>query len=283
WQPMGTLYWLPSSRWRWQMSYRKQAQSPPLGLLAEVDEEGNALNPDLSWIQAHLVSGGFQSQLGKRWILETELYQQWLRDVPVEMVSSAFSAVNMVQTYRTELSPLMSAGESENRGLEVNLRTRSFEGWYTNLSGTLYQSVYRGSDNIERSTAFDGRFLGHVTVGRSFRFSKHPNRTLEGHISSLFRGGLRYRAIDQDASREQGLTVFVEGGLTEQLPAYFRVDARLIYRWEKPNRTSSLFLDIQNASNQQNTAFFYYDPEQDVILEQRQLGLIPILSYRLSW
>lgn len=283
WQPTGTIYWKFKPGQQIQMNYRGQAQSPPLSLLAEEDQTGALISPDLDWMRGRILSLGYQQRLGKRFVLEAELYQQWLRQIPVEGTESPFSAINLVQVFRYERSPLNSNGGGMNRGVEVNVRTFSFDTWYINLSSTLYQSQYQGSDQVWRSTAFDGRYLFYATGGRSFSFSKHPNRTLELHGSGVVRGGLRYQPIDVFVSKAAGYTVFQEKGFTEQLSPYFRMDVRLTYRWEKPRRTNHIYLDLQNASNQQNTAFFYYDPRQETVLEKRQLGLIPILSYRLSW
>jgi hypothetical protein len=43
-----------------------------------------------------------------------------------------------------------------------------------------------------------------------------------------------------------------------------------------------LSLDIQNASSEKQIVYNYYDRVQQKILGKKQLGIIPILSYRVN-
>ena len=44
-----------------------------------------------------------------------------------------------------------------------------------------------------------------------------------------------------------------------------------------------LALDIQNLTNAENAAFSYYDVQKGELVVKNQLGLIPILSYRVTF
>jgi len=48
-------------------------------------------------------------------------------------------------------------------------------------------------------------------------------------------------------------------------------------------RNNTLALDLQNVANQKNAAYNYYDSQKGQILQKTQLGLIPILSYRVEF
>ena len=90
--------------------------------------------------------------------------------------------------------------------------------------------------------------------------------------------------IDLDASREAQQTVFdTSNGFTEQQPDYFRTDLRVTFKRFRPSYTSTFGIDIQNVTNQQNLAFRTYDFLQDEVVEKFQLGLIPLISYRIEF
>ena len=42
-------------------------------------------------------------------------------------------------------------------------------------------------------------------------------------------------------------------------------------------------LDIQNVLGLTNVAYTYYDPYLKQVVDQQQLGLIPVLSVQASW
>jgi hypothetical protein len=70
---------------------------------------------------------------------------------------------------------------------------------------------------------------------------------------------------------------------TLQQPNFFRTDLRIYLKKEKPGRNGMWILDVQNLTNQENLAFNYFDRAQGVVVAQNQLGIIPILSYRISY
>jgi hypothetical protein len=67
--------------------------------------------------------------------------------------------------------------------------------------------------------------------------------------------------------------------------AYARTDVRFVYK--KQSRKKGVIhrwsLDIQNLLNKENDGYFYNDPYLKSLLLQRQLGLVPVLSYRIEF
>ena len=97
-------------------------------------------------------------------------------------------------------------------------------------------------------------------------------------------GGFRETPIDIEASSAAGTTIYKESEVfTLRQKDYFRVDLRLYYQNNKKNFAGRISFDIQNLLNTQNTAFSYYDIRQKTIVQKYQLGLIPMLSYRVKF
>jgi len=61
------------------------------------------------------------------------------------------------------------------------------------------------------------------------------------------------------------------------------LDLRIYLKRNKVGRNNTLALDIQNVANQKNAAYNYYDAQKGQIIQKTQLGLIPILSYRVEF
>jgi hypothetical protein len=86
------------------------------------------------------------------------------------------------------------------------------------------------------------------------------------------------RSVDfLDTEYEQG------SGFPQQFKDYFRVDLRLSFRKNKPNYTRTFAIDIQNLTGQQNEAYMYYDFQQAKVVTKYQLGIIPVLVYRIDF
>ena len=90
--------------------------------------------------------------------------------------------------------------------------------------------------------------------------------------------------IDTDASAAAFATVFDPvNGFSQRIPDYFRTDFRITFKRNKNGFTRTLGIDIQNLTNAQNVAFYYYDFHSGKVETKKQLGMIPLLSYRLEF
>jgi hypothetical protein len=138
---------------------------------------------------------------------------------------------------------------------------------------------------VERPTRFDGRHLLNFTAGREFSKNKTGKVILKGLNIRLNRlGGFRATPVDEAASQAAGYTVFDESrAFSVKQKDYARLDLRFYLKWNKTGRNSTLSLDIQNATHRKNVAFDYYDTVQQRVVTKRQLGIIPILSYRVEF
>ena len=86
------------------------------------------------------------------------------------------------------------------------------------------------------------------------------------------------------ASQSKGYTVFEEyNANTLKNPDYFRTDLRVSMKWNKRHITSTLSLDIQNATNRLNVYNQYFNEDDNKIVYSYQTGLIPVLNYKIEF
>jgi hypothetical protein len=62
---------------------------------------------------------------------------------------------------------------------------------------------------------------------------------------------------------------------------YHRVDFRISFRKNRQKSSFIWALDIQNVTNRKNVAYHYYDTYAGKELVRYQLGIIPVLSFKL--
>jgi hypothetical protein len=249
-------------------------------------------NGNLFWNRALGLTRSVQTglrhtwSLGGDWVLRSELSYQWLYDVPVTaMQATAFSMLNVSEIVAPD--SLFAIGNGENKSMELSLE-RYFDGnWFLMLNGTLLQARYRGSDDVWRDSRWNLRQVLNLTTGKEWIREKRAGRVRAFGVNTRLtaHGGFRTMPVDAAASALARTTVFDSSeGFSAQLPAFFRMDARIYWRRNFGNRrNSTLAMEFQNITMQQNTAYYYYDPYTQQVETKYQLGLIPNVSWKVEF
>ena len=237
-------------------------------------------NRELDPTRNDQVQLGMKNYLGKG-LFTIEGYYHFLDNVPVDQDElSDFSVLNLVDGIVE--NQVVNNGKGTNAGLEISYDRKLENNWYYVLSGTIYDSKYTGSDNIWRNTRFNGRYGMNATGGREFH--NLVNGIIGINAQFTYLGGLWDTPIDEDLSEQAGKTIYKQGqAFTSQLAAYKRFDLRVSWTKNKPNYTRMLSLDIQNVLSFQNDAYMMYDPFLMEVITATQLGIIPVLSYRMEF
>ncbi|MEL6923955.1 MAG: TonB-dependent receptor, partial [Bacteroidota bacterium] len=284
-EPRASLAYQLNSQQRLSFSYGLlgQLQLPQI-YFTQVG--GELVNKDLGFTKSHQFVLAWQHQLRKQGRIKAELYYQSLFDVPVlANGSSSFSALNVLDDFVFEA--LANEGTGRNYGVELSWQKYLTDDFYFLANGTFYESKYTGSDGVERDTRFNGNYIFNATAGKEWKWDKtEKNRGVILGVNArlAYLGGFRDTPIDEAASRAAQRTVFLtDEAFSVQLDDFFKMDLRVYWKRNKRNRNTMLALDIQNATNAQNIAYSFYDPLQSAVVEKFQLGLIPILSYRVEF
>ena len=147
---------------------------------------------------------------------------------------------------------------------------------------TLYRSLFTTVDNIETDTKYAANKIVNVTIGKEWSWNKE--RTFGANMRVVYMGGFRNYAIDEAASANSFLTQFdYSKPLTDVNSDYFRPDIRVYIKRSKEKISRMLSLDIQNVSNQQNQAYKYFDRLSNSVVQKYQLGMVPMINYRLEF
>lgn len=281
-EPRFTLIWTPDTRRRISLSYGLLAQLPSPEAFTAPDILGEG--PDFAG--AHHLVAGYRQELSPSLLLNAEVYYQNLFNVLTGAGrGNTFSTINLVEAYRLQEQTLAGSGRGRNYGLDLSLQKFILDKYYFIAAGSLYRSLYTSFDGVERPTRFDGRYLLNLTGGREFLKKKERKVIIRGiNAHLLWLGGFRGAPVDVAESVVKGYTVYDESdGFPLRQEDYFRIDLRLYQKWNRAGRNSTLSIDLQNVTGRENFAFEFYDFVQEKVETKRQIGLIPIASWRLEF
>jgi hypothetical protein len=284
-EPRTSLRYAIDDRQSLNVGYGLHSQLQPVGVYeAQVQQpDGTWLKPNknIGFNKAHHIVVGYDRSLTRHLHAKVETYYQHLYNIAVKNdPTSPVSTLVNEDGYMTD--PLVNKGRGRNYGVELTLEQFMHNNMYFLLSTSLFNSEYRALDNIWRSTRFNSQRAMSFTAGKDFPLRK--NRTFGVNVRAIYAGGFRTTPIDFEKSRLQGHTEYVESlAYSEQMPDYFRTDLRISLKRNRSRSTSTIALDIQNATNNKNLGGQYYDARSGEIKKWYQVPLLPIISYRIEF
>jgi hypothetical protein len=262
-QPRASLKYHASRDQELEFSYGEDAQLQPAHLSLASSRNRN-LKPtrSKSFSLSHQVT--FKANTFK-----TEIYYQLFDQIPVN-VFRGFSAFNYFNEFVN--FDLESTGSAKVYGVDFTLE-KMFKGFYIIPSVSIYNSLYTLKSNSYFTGRFNTGYNAVLTCGKEFTM-EDKRRFISVDMRMVSRNGYL------ETSPSSGSNNYVFSG---RLPSYFRLDFRLSYRKNRQRSTVIWALDIQNASNAKNIAYHYYDSFTKRIETRYQLGLIPVLSYKIMF
>ncbi len=280
---------------RWQITPR-HAISAGYGLHSKTDkisiylmrqpmDDGSLVqsNKDLDFLRAHHYVLGYESRIAHNLNLKVEAYYQELYDVPVSNANdSTFSILNVSDGYI--ITDLKNEGTGINYGLELTVEKFFSNNYYFLITGSLYESKYTDIKNDEHNTKYNNNYLTNVVAGKEFPLGKNKNSALAVNFRGTYGGGQWYTPIDIDQSRESGYTVRKwDVANSERRDDYLRFDLKISFRRNKKRTTRVWELDIQNITNTLNVIGDFWNDTDQTIDTWTQMGILPILNYRIEF
>lgn len=290
-EPRAAINWQLAAKHRINLGYgmHHQTQPLPVFLFRERQADGSflATNEDLGFTRSQHLVLGYDFKPGANWRLKTEAYYQWLSEVPVDATASSFSLLNTGADFVfPEKNNLVNDGTGTNIGVEFTAEKFFSKGWYSLVTLSVFDSKYKGSDGVLRSTAFDGGYVFNVLGGREFKLGSTGRRFLTLDTKMTAAGGRPYTPVNLEASQLAGQEVLYDNlAFSERIDDYLRWDVKLGLRLNSPNRKMSqtFFLDFQNVTNNKNVFSMRYNDVRGVVGKTYQIGFFPDILYRIEF
>ncbi len=245
-------------------------------------------NKDLDFTKSHHFVLGYDVLPVKDWRIKTEVYYQMLYNVPVSITPGSFSMLNAGASFNpNEQGYLKNSGTGTNYGAELTVEKFFSKGYYGLITGTVYESKYKGSDKVERNTAFNGKFVYNVLVGKEFKVGKEKRNSFTIDVKMTQAGGRYYTPVDLAASQvvRQQILKGDDYAFTARNPDFFRLDVKTGFTMnsKKSKVSQSIFFDVQNVTNNKNVFAQRYNPLTNSINTAYQIGLFPNFVYKVQF
>ena len=255
--------------WLGSLSYSRAAQNQAIELVLDGFSEGNPITDNVSLNVQYKGIG-------------VNLYRHEFRNVPENQYSFGQISLQNLDNLPLYYNPLFG---SFTKGIISGVTL--FGGYnilginlISNLTiqGSEIGATFIGFDENDR-LPLDYGYIFNVRFNKEWNLDSSKSIGLSG--SFHIRGGNRQYEVDEENSYEWGYTSnSPDRYQTLQLSDYLRADLRIYY---KPSKRSTISLDIQNVTNRENDAYYYYEPLTQKSTLKKQLGMIPIVSWRVDW
>ncbi|MDX2191282.1 MAG: TonB-dependent receptor [Bacteroidota bacterium] len=238
-------------------------------------------NKNLGFTNSNHVVVGVDQNVGSNWRIKAETYYQYLTNVPVESHPSSFSMLNLGANFDIpNTDSLVNKGTGYNYGAELTIERFFNNGFYFLNTISLFESKYKGSDGIERNTAFNGNYVVNLLGGYEFKIGKKNTASI--NLRGTVAGGKRVTPIDLNLSRQRQNTAYDDTkAFSEQLPTYFRTDLTVSFRRDGKRISQEWRVLVNNITDNKNVFLRRYDVYNDAIADTYQLPLQVVPQYRI--
>jgi hypothetical protein len=271
--------------------YGLHSQMQPLSVFFFEEKQANGTykntNRDLDFTKSHHFVVGYDYKPSTDWHIKSEVYYQLLRGVPIEKIPTSFSMLNTGADFVfPQIGSLTNDGTGTNAGVELTIEKFFSKGWYMLATASVFDSKYKGSDGIERNTAFNGKYVANMLAGKEFKFGKNNKNAFTIDTKLTTAGGRPYTPINVVASKAAGREILDESkAYTKNLDDYFRWDVKFGVTMNSSKRkfTQTFFLDFQNVTNRKNIFSQRYSAERNEVYNTYQIGFFPDLLWRVQF
>jgi hypothetical protein len=294
WEPRAGINWQFTRRHALSLGYGRHTQLLPLSVYYKSVElpDGTyiAPNKDLNMVHSHHFVMGYDFFINETMHFKSEIYYQDVNKAAIDGHNkNAYSILNFgADFYIPTPDTMVSEGTGYNYGLEITFEHFLKRGLYFLFTTSLYESKYKGSDGIERNTAFNGNYIFNGLIGKEWHLSNKPGKTYKHQnfiffdIKTLWAGGRRYTPIDLDASHEKGEAVYdTDNAYGAQYNDYFRTDLKIGFRQNSRRSSMEWLIDFQNIFNTQNIYTQEYNSLTGEISYVYQMGILVIPQWRI--
>ena len=252
------------------------SQTPPRQVSFYL-ENGAMPNEDLKMNKSLQTVLGYDLKLAKNARLKTEIYYQYLYDIPLVKDIPEEALINFGSNYYNDYSYIfVEGGTGKNYGIDVTLEKFFSDNYYFLITGSLYDSKYTPLDGIERHTKFAGNFTLTALAGYEWKVSKKD--LLSVNLKAAYLGGQRFvQMISAKGAYEYDYT----NAYTERNPDYFRLNLNVDMKINYKRFALEWYFELNNLTNHKNIMFKTFNQttgDYDITYQQ---GFMPMGGCRV--
>jgi hypothetical protein len=240
-------------------------------------------NKQLDFVKSAHGVLGYDLNIGRYFRLKSELYGQYIYNAAVEKTASSFSMLNAGSNFGfPNKTNLINNGKGYNYGVEVTAERFLHKGLYYLLTVSVFESKYKGSDNIWRNTAFNSNYVVNALGGKEFKLNSKTTFGIDTRLTVT--GGQRYTPFDIAASKIAGYVLYKENeAFSLQQDTYLRWDLKFSYIRNLKKVTQKWYVDLQNVTARENIYIQTLNPKSGIISRINQIGFFPNINYQITF
>ena len=289
--PRAAISWQLAAKHKLSLGYGMHHQAQPIPIqIASFQNNGMTTYPNrsLDYSKSNQLVLGYDFKINESWRSKLEVYYQNISNVPVEKESSSFSVLNVGADFGFPIDKnnLISEGTGTNKGIELTIEKFFNQGYYVLLTASFFDSKYKGSDGIERNTAFNNQRVVNFLAGKEFKCGKQKQHRFTFDTKVTTAGGRFYTPIDLKSSQINEIEVFDESqAFQEQYSSYFRWDMKVGVKLNSTKKkfSQAFYFDIQNVTNNDNIFSKSYNRLTNEVNDIFQIGFFPNFMYKVEF
>ena len=266
-----------------------QLQPRVIYFILSPQPSGKAIQPNLGlgFTRSAQVAMGYNYLLNKDLRFKTEIYCQYLFDIPVKKSIPPYALSNQGHEFfidRRYADSLINEGSATNYGVEFTFE-RFFRGsYYFMLSSSLFNSTYAGYDDITRNSAFNVNYALNANAGYEFVMGKRKWGVMSFGLRATWTGGSPYIPYDVNATVTSGEPEYNwNKAYSQRFPEYKRIAFRFGIRRNMPGYTMEFFMDLQYRTSFTNISLQRIDPKTGEVRYFFSMGFFPMGTWRIQF
>jgi hypothetical protein len=243
------------------------------------EREGVVMNKHVTMNKSWQAVLGCDQKLGEGMRLKTELYYQYLFNIPVIPDIPEESILNLGdEMYNTWAYAFINKGTGRNYGVEVTLEKFFDSHYYFLITGSLYDSKYTAYDGIERNGKFNGNYALNTLFGYEWKIG--TKKLLSANTKLAYMGGKRELPMRYNNKGDDIIYDYTHA-YTRHAPAYFRLDLNVNMKHNFKRLALEWYLEVNNVTNHKNVWVKYFNVSRNKEEYIYQWGFMPMAGCRV--
>lgn len=241
-------------------------------------KEGALPNKNLDMTRSMQYVVGADWMPFKKFRVKADLYYQYLFDVPIIPTVPYEWMLNFGDDYYDVVDFVFeNGGTGKNYGIELTVERFLGDGYYFLITGSLYQSKYKGYDKVERNTKFAGNFSLNILGGYEWKIKE--TMFLSVNVKFAWLGGKRFiplKVLDNSDGDYLEYGYDYDNAYSKRYPDYLRLDVNLNMKINYSKFALEWFIEIDNVTNRKNIFSRVWDWNASAYTSYYQMRLFPM-------
>lgn len=239
-------------------------------------------NKNLKMTKAHHFGLAYDININDNTRFKVEPYYQYLFDVPV-IPDSYFSLQNLALDWFFNEN-LVNDGTGTNIGVDFTLERFLKNGFYYLATASVFDSKYKGGDNIKRNSIYNRNYILNLIAGKEWQVGKNNSNLFSINSKYSVMGGDRYTALLYDETLVSGeLTYDYSHAFERQEDPAHVLSLSFSYRKNKTNHASIWSLHILNVLGYAEYRGYDFNLQTGMPEQQFDRIVVPNLSYKIEF